>query len=129
MDIGAIRTEYTQSEMSRESMCSDPFKQFELWFTQATHSQIAEVNAMQLATVSLAGQPTIRTVLLKSFDERGFVFYTNYKSQKALQIAENNQVAVLLFWKELERQVEITGKVEKVSTLESLKYFATPPLP
>ena len=85
------------------------------------------MNAMQLATTSAQNKPSLRTVLLKAFDERGFVFYTNYHSQKAQQMAENPQVAALFFWKELERQVEITGRVEKVSTLESLKYFTSRP--
>jgi pyridoxamine 5'-phosphate oxidase len=82
---------------------------------------------MQIATVSNSGRPSLRTVLLKAFDEQGFVFYTNYHSQKAQDIAQNPQVVLLFFWKELERQVEITGRAEKVSTLESLKYFTSRP--
>ena len=127
MDIGALRSEYTQAGLSRENLAMNPFLQFEAWFKQANQAQLAEVNAMQLATASPQGKPTLRTVLLKAFDEQGFVFYTNYHSQKAQQIAENPQVAALFFWKELERQVEITGRIEKVSTLESLKYFTSRP--
>ncbi len=127
MDIGALRSEYTQAGLSRENLAMNPFLQFEVWFKQANQAQLAEVNAMQLATASPQGKPTLRTVLLKAFDEQGFVFYTNYHSQKAQQIAENPQVAALFFWKELERQVEVTGRIEKVSTLESLKYFTSRP--
>lgn len=127
MDIGALRSEYTQAGLSRENLAVNPFLQFEAWFQQANQAQLAEVNAMQLATASAQGKPTLRTVLLKAFDEQGFVFYTNYHSQKAQQIAENPQVAALFFWKELERQVEVTGHIEKVSTLESFKYFTSRP--
>jgi pyridoxamine 5'-phosphate oxidase len=127
MDIGALRTEYTQAGLSRANLAANPFLQFDTWFQQANQAGIAEVNAMQLATASPQGKPTLRTVLLKAFDEQGFVFYTNYHSQKAQQIAENPQVAALFFWKELERQVEVTGRIEKVSALESLKYFTSRP--
>ncbi|WP_298609902.1 pyridoxamine 5'-phosphate oxidase [uncultured Thiothrix sp.] len=127
MDIGALRREYTQAGLSKANLAANPFSQFETWFQQANQANIAEVNAMQIATSTAQGKPTLRTVLLKAFDEQGFVFYTNYHSQKAQQITENPQVAALFFWKELERQVEITGRVEKVSTLESLKYFTSRP--
>ena len=127
MDIGALRCEYTQAGLSRANLAENPFLQFEEWFKQANQAKVTEVNAMQLATASPQGKPSLRTVLLKSFDEQGFVFYTNYHSQKAQEIAHNPQVAALFFWKELERQVEITGRVEKVSTLESLKYFTSRP--
>ncbi len=127
MDIGTLRREYTQAGLSKTNLAANPFLQFETWFQQANQAHIAEVNAMQIATSTAQGEPSLRTVLLKAFDEQGFVFYTNYHSQKAQQIAENPQVAALFFWKELERQVEITGRVEKVSTLESLKYFTSRP--
>lgn len=127
MDIGALRREYTQAGLDRSTLADNPFQQFSLWFQQAVEGEVLEPNAMQVATVSASGKPTLRTVLLKSYDENGFVFYTNYHSQKAQQIDENPQVALLLFWKELERQVEITGRAEKVSTLESLRYFTSRP--
>ena len=127
MDIGALRREYTQAGLSRSTLASNPLQQFNLWFEQAVSAQVLEPNAMQLATVAANGKPSIRTVLLKSYDEQGFVFFTNYHSQKSQQISENPQVALLLFWKELERQVEITGRAEKISTLESLRYFTTRP--
>ena len=127
MDIGALRREYTQAGLSRATLASNPLQQFNLWFEQAVNAQVLEPNAMQLATVAANGKPSIRTVLLKSYDEQGFVFFTNYHSQKSQQISENPQVALLLFWKELERQVEITGRAEKIPTLESLRYFTTRP--
>jgi pyridoxamine 5'-phosphate oxidase len=116
-----------QDGLSRELLSADPFQQFELWFKQANSADIIDANAMSLATVCKHGKPTLRTVLLKTFDERGFVFYTNLSSQKAQQITENPNVALLFPWTELERQVEITGIAERVSTAESLKYIATRP--
>ena len=127
MDIGALRREYTQAGLNKANLAANPFSQFETWFQQANQAHITEVNAMQIAPSTAQGKPSLRTVLLKALDEQGFVFYTNYHSQKAQQITENPQVAALFFWKELERQVEITGRVEKVSTLESLKYFTSRP--
>lgn len=127
MDLGALRNEYMQSGLVRDELSADPFAQFETWFKQATDGEILEPNAMQLATVSAAGVPAVRTVLLKSFDQRGFVFYTNHGSQKAKHIAKNPKVTALFFWKELERQVEITGIAEKIPTAESLRYFLSRP--
>ena len=127
MDIGDLRREYTQAGLSRANLNPDPFQQFNLWFTQAVEGQVLEPNAMQVATVSSTGKPSLRTVLLKSYDNNGFVFFTNYHSQKAHEMDANPQVALLLFWKELERQVEIIGRAEKVSTAESLRYFLSRP--
>lgn len=127
MDIGDLRREYTQAGLSRANLSPDPFQQFNLWFTQAVEGQVLEPNAMQVATVSSTGKPSLRTVLLKSYDNHGFVFFTNYHSQKAHEMDANPQVALLLFWKELERQVEIIGRAEKVSTAESLRYFLSRP--
>lgn len=127
MDISALRREYARDGLSRSQLAADPFEQFERWFVQAGEADVEELNAMQLATVTAAGRPSLRTVLLKSFDRDGFVFFTNYHSRKAHEMTENPQVAALLFWKELERQVEITGRVERVSTRESLRYFTSRP--
>jgi len=127
MDIGKLRNEYKQGSLDRDELSTTPVVQFEQWFQQAKDSEVAEVNAMQLATVSNTGRPSVRTVLMKAFDEQGFVFYTNYESQKAQEMAQNPQVSALFFWKELERQVEISGKVEKVATADSLKYFLSRP--
>lgn len=127
MDIGALREEYTHNGLSRENLETEPFKQFETWFKQAVKAELLEPNAMSLATASAKGEPSLRTVLLKYFDSRGFVFFTNYESNKAKQIEENSSVALLFLWLPLERQVKIKGKAVKVSTAESLKYFVTRP--
>ena len=109
------------------NMNNDPFEQFELWFKEAQEANIIEANAMSIATASSDGEITIRTVFLKYFDINGFVFFTNYESKKAQQIAENPNVALLFPWLKLERQVKIMGTAEKISATESLKYFASRP--
>lgn len=125
--MGAYRREYMREGLHRDNLHKDPFKQFEQWFQEARAAEIVDANAMSLATVSASGKPTIRTVLIKTFDHNGFVFFTNYSSQKAQQIKENPHVAVLFPWTELERQVEITGVAERVSTIESMKYIVSRP--
>ncbi len=122
-----LRNEWMSHGLSRNELNTDPFQQFELWFTQAIDSGIAEPNAMSIATVDAAGQPWLRTVLLKFYDEHGFVFYTNYESNKAQQIDVNNRVALLFPWVSLGRQVKITGTAERISLAESVNYFATRP--
>ncbi len=111
----------------REDLSADPFYVFEKWFEQASKSGIPEPNAMSLATVSLSGQPWLRTVLLKLFDAQGFVFFTNYSSRKAQHILANPKVALLFPWVGLARQVNIAGTAEKIPLVESVKYFATRP--
>lgn len=113
--------------LAYETLDPDPIRQFERWYTQACDSGIAEPNAMCLATADADGQPWVRTVLLKLFDESGFVFFTNYESAKAQQIAVNNRVGLLFPWVALGRQVKISGTAEKIPTAESMKYFATRP--
>lgn len=127
MDIGDLREEYTQAGLTRSMLQQDPLRQFEQWFEQARTAKVHEVNAMSLATVAADGMPQVRTVLLKSFDHKGFVFYTNYGSAKAKQLADNPQASILLPWLTLERQVRISGAVEKVSPAESFKYFSSRP--
>lgn len=127
MDIGDLREEYTQAGLTRSMLQQDPLRQFEQWFEQARTAKVHEVNAMSLATVAADGMPQVRTVLLKSFDHKGFVFYTNYGSAKAKQLADNPQASILLPWLTLERQVRISGAVEKISTAESFKYFSSRP--
>lgn len=105
----------------------NPIAQFEKWWDEAIHSGMDEVNAMTLATCTPAGKPSARTVLLKGIHEDGFVFYTNYQGRKAGEIESNPQVALLFFWKELERQVRIEGHVERVSGAESDEYFHSRP--
>ncbi len=127
MDLGDYRREYTKGGLRRKDLSDSPFKQFEKWFLQADEAEIQDASAMSLATVSADGKPSLRTVLLKTFDGQGFVFYTNYSSEKSQQIGENANVALLFPWTGLERQVEITGRAEKVPTSESLKYFLSRP--
>ncbi len=127
MDIGDYRREYTRGGLHRRDLSTDPVTQFERWFQQATTAGITDPNAMTLATVSPDCRPSLRTVLLKTFDHQGFVFYTNYRSQKAREIDANPSVCLLFPWTALERQVEISGRAERISTAESLKYFLTRP--
>jgi pyridoxamine 5'-phosphate oxidase len=127
MDIENLRQEYTRSGLRRKDLKPDPFDQFELWFQEACSANLLEPNAMVLATASAQAEPAVRTVLLKYFDRSGFVFFTNYESRKARQIAENPQVSLLFLWLPLERQLQITGTAAKISTAESLKYFVSRP--
>lgn len=126
LDLNSLRREFTQSGLSREELDVNPFVQFERWIEQATQAELTLPNAMSLAT-SDEDEVSIRTVLLKSFDDKGFVFFTNYGSKKSKQIERNPKAALLFPWLDLERQVKISGAVEKLSTLESVKYFATRP--
>lgn len=118
-----MRQNYSLFELDETSVDSDPLKQFEIWFKEVLECKIKEPNAMLLATCGADHIPSIRAVLLKIFDQRGFVFFTNYNSDKARDIAENPHVALEFLWLDLERQVKIIGKAEKISTAESLKYF------
>jgi pyridoxamine 5'-phosphate oxidase len=121
------RSEYTRAALDRASLKPSPFDQFALWFQEAMEAGMAEPNAMSLATAGADQRPLARTVLLKSYDERGFVFYTNFESRKARQMADNPNVSLLFPWLALERQVIICGAAEKVSTAETLAYFITRP--
>ncbi|MFT7371463.1 MAG: pyridoxamine 5'-phosphate oxidase [Oleiphilaceae bacterium] len=127
MDISDFRREYMSQGLHREALDEDPFKQFESWFQQASDACIQDANAFSLATHDIETGPSIRTVLLKLFDEAGFVFFTNYNSQKSLHIKAFPHVAMLFPWLSLNRQVRIEGHCEKISTAASLKYFATRP--
>ncbi len=126
-DIASIRKEYTQASLDTQSVDKSPFIQFEKWFKEALDGDLLEPNAMVLGTVNSEGQSFQRTVLLKSFDEHGLVFYTNYTSRKARHISENANVSLLFPWYSLERQVIVTGQAKKVSQKESLKYFLSRP--
>ena len=127
MNLADFRREYSDRGLTRSDLDADPVAQFSAWFAQATELEVPEPNAMTLATVDASGMPWQRTVLLKYFDKDGFVFFTNYSSRKARQIAENPRVSLLFPWITLERQVIIQGRAEKISTAESLKYFTTRP--
>jgi pyridoxamine 5'-phosphate oxidase len=122
-----LRKHWMVDGLPRHTLDPDPIKQFERWYKEAIDSGIAEPNAMSLATVDANAQPWLRTVLLKLFDEAGFVFFTNYESTKALQIAVNNRVSLLFPWVALGRQVKVSGTAEKIPTAESIKYFASRP--
>jgi pyridoxamine 5'-phosphate oxidase len=126
VDLTKLRNELRKRELSRSNLDDDPVKQFSLWFTEAIDSGIVEPSAMSLATRD-ESEIGIRTVLLKYFDDKGFVFYTNYKSKKSRQIETKPEAALLFPWLTLERQIKIVGSVEKVSSLESIKYFASRP--
>jgi len=127
VDLSDFRKEYSDRGLTRDDLDPDPLRQFERWFAQAVELQIHEPNAMSLATVDAGGMPLQRTVLLKYFDRDGFVFFTNYESRKARQIADNPQVSLLFPWIVLERQVVIRGRAERVPTAESLRYFGSRP--
>jgi pyridoxamine 5'-phosphate oxidase len=124
--IADLRKDYTRDGLA--SGDPNPFRQFELWFEQALAAQLLEPNAMTLATVTAEGKPDARIVLLKGFDDRGFVFYTNFRSHKGQQLAENPHAALVFLWGDLERQVRIVGSVEKATHEEADNYFYSRPL-
>lgn len=125
--VADLRRDYTLQGLRETDALPNPFQQFQKWFDQALAAQLTEPNAMTLATATQSGKPSARMVLLKDFDERGFVFYTNYKSHKGQELAENPQAALVFWWAELERQVRISGQVEKLSNQESDEYFHSRP--
>ncbi len=128
MDPSGLRQSYKQGELNREDLLPDPVDQFRLWFDEAVASgTICEPNAMTLSTCGADGRVSARTVLLKAFDGRGFVFFTNYSSRKARQMGENDHVALLFPWLSLERQVAICGTASRISATESLAYFINRP--
>ena len=126
--IADLRKDYTLQGLSVSDVNPNPFIQFKQWFDQALTAQLPEPNAMTVATVTPDGKPRARMVLLKGFDERGFVFYTNYNSHKGQELAQNPQASLVFWWAELERQVRICGRTEKASESESDEYFYSRPL-
>ena len=127
MDVTDLRRSATGPTLEREDLDEDPFKQFEDWFHMACDTDILDPNAMSLSTVDEQHRPSCRTVLLKYFDDRGFVFFTNLSSDKATQIACNSSVSLLFFWPVFGRQVSIRGTATKIPTKETLRYFMTRP--
>jgi pyridoxamine 5'-phosphate oxidase len=127
MDLSYYRNEYLKDALERTDLSDSPIAQFTLWFDQAVKASLIEPNALVLSTANEQGRPSSRAVLLKAFDDRGFVFYTNFGSRKAKEMAINPYATLLAPWFGLERQVIIEGPVEKVSTTEALKYFLTRP--
>jgi pyridoxamine 5'-phosphate oxidase len=128
MNIADLRRNYTQAGLLETDIAANPFRQFQLWFEQAVAANLAEPNAMTLATVTAAGKPSARIVLLKGFDDRGFVFYTNYNSQKGVELQAHPFAALVFLWHDLERQIRIEGKIELVSEAESTAYFHSRPV-
>jgi pyridoxamine 5'-phosphate oxidase len=128
MDIAALRTSYERDELDESASHADPVQQFQRWFDQALNAQLPEPNAMTLATVGADGRPSTRVVLIKGFDARGIVWYTNYESRKGRELAHNPHAALQFHWVELERVVRIEGRVEKASAEESDAYYASRPL-
>lgn len=124
-DPARFRAQAMERGLDRKDLDADPIVQFQYWYQDTLSTQLPEPNAMSLATVGRAGQPSLRTVLLKLYDAKGFVFFTNYESTKAQQIDRNNQVALLFPWVALARQVSILGSAERIATSESLRYFMT----
>ncbi len=127
MNLADLRRDYIKDGLLESDVDPNPFKQFSVWFDQATKSGILEPNAMSHATVDPQGQPSIRIVLLKGVDERGFVFFTNYGSRKGKDMESNPKSALLFFWGELERQVRIEGVIEKIDEAQSKAYFDSRP--
>ena len=127
LSVANLRQNYTRSGLNETDVDPNPMEQFALWFQQALDAQLPEPNAMTLATVADNGRPSARMVLMKNFDARGFVFYTNYHSFKGKQLTENPQAALVFWWAELERQVRVEGEVAKISDSESDEYFHSRP--
>ena len=127
MQLAEMRRNYAARALDLADLDANPFAQFDHWMREAIETQVIEPNAMTLATADAAGRPAVRTVLLKGFDERGFVFYSNYESAKARDLAANPKVALLFPWLALERQVSAIGIAQKITATESLKYFLSRP--
>jgi pyridoxamine 5'-phosphate oxidase len=125
--VAEMRTEYMRHGLTEADLDADPFQQFRAWFEQALAANLPEPNAMALATATLDGSPSARMVLLKGFDERGFVWYTNYESRKGGELAANPRAALVFYWAELERQVRAEGRVERATAEESDAYFHSRP--
>jgi pyridoxamine 5'-phosphate oxidase len=128
-DIQNIRSEYLSASLSENEANADPIKQFDKWFNEALKAEVQEPTAMTLATATYDGRPSARIVLMKGFDNNGFIFYTNYLSRKGKEIAKNPLGALMFFWGTLERQVRIEGTIEKISKEDSARYFNTRPRP
>ena len=126
--IADIRRDYKLQSLLESDVTTNPIQQFTKWWQEAINSNIDEVNAMTLATSTIDGKPSARTVLLKDYDEQGFVFFTNYNSHKGKELNENPNAALVFFWKELERQIRIEGTVQKIETTKSDNYFNSRPI-
>jgi pyridoxamine 5'-phosphate oxidase len=128
MSLADLRRDYARARLDEADVSHDPMVEFARWFAEAQEAQVADANAMTLATATADGQPSARIVLLKAFDERGFVFFTDYRSRKGAELEANPRAALVFYWHELERQVRITGGVALTSREESERYFASRPI-
>jgi pyridoxamine 5'-phosphate oxidase len=126
-DLANLRRVYRTRPLNRKDLDANPFVQFDTWFKEATQAESMDANAMSIATVSADGQPSLRTVLLKFYDESGFVFYTNLGSRKAKDIKANDKVGLLFYWPDTHRQVTIHGRAERTSLANDTRYFMTRP--
>lgn len=127
-NIADLRKDYKLASLDEADVAASPLAQFDKWFKEALSAELPEPNAMTLATCDAQSRPSARVVLIKDFDERGFVFFTNYESHKGQDLTANNRAALLFFWPELERQIRIQGRVEKVSAADSEAYYRSRPL-
>ncbi len=127
-DISRIRTNYQGELLDEKQVNPDPLEQFDTWLREAIDAELTEPTAMILATATASGIPSVRTVLLKSYDRKGFVFYTNYKSRKGTEIEENPHASVLFFWPQLQRQVRLSGILSKTDPADSERYFKERPV-
>jgi pyridoxamine 5'-phosphate oxidase len=127
MNLADLRREYSREPLTERDVDADPVRQFERWFDQASSAGMVEPNAMALATSTADGRPSVRMVLLKGADQRGFVFYTDYRSRKGAELAQNPRASLCMWWDVLQRQVRVHGTVERVSAAESAEYFRTRP--
>jgi pyridoxamine 5'-phosphate oxidase len=127
IDLAGLRREYETQGLRRADLHHDPIEQFATWFSTAVNSALPDANAISLATATPDGRPSVRVVLLKHFDQHGFVFFTNYHSSKGRELEANPQAAFVVYWVQLERQIRVAGKVEKTSRPESEAYFLSRP--
>lgn len=127
MNLGDMRREYARAAFDESNAAADPVEQFRRWFSDASRAELPEPNAMTLATADAGGRPSARIVLLKGIDDLGFTFYTDYRSRKGQDLEANPVAALVFFWIELERQVRVTGRVERVDAATSLAYYRTRP--
>lgn len=126
-NLSDLRRNYKLKSLDTKDVNLNPFEQFSIWFDEVLNSNLIEPNALILATADKNGKPSVRALLLKGFSENGFIFYTNYESRKGKELAENIHASILFYWPELERQVRLEGKVEKISERDSYNYFKTRP--
>src|SRR5215208_1662727 len=128
MSLADLRRDYARATLTEQEVAAEPIEQFSRWFEQAVAAQVLEPNAMTLATATADGAPSARVVLRKGVTDEGFVFYTDYRSRKATELAENPRAALVFYWGELERQVRVTGRVGRITAQESEAYYRTRPL-